>query len=563
MKPVATAAVAVFIATALFWLPSTRYEFLADDDPEYVVENEHVRGGLTSANALWAFDCGYAANWHPLAWLSLMADVSVAGGNGQDARGPRTTGGAWTLDASRVTFVMHLHNVLLHAVVALLLFLLLDFLAPGHLAANALLVLLWAVHPLRCEVTCWISERKELLSVAFMMASVLAYVGRFGTGSPYGYAAALAFQALALMAKPVAVSLPLVFFAWDWAVCGRRFSRCVLRTAPFAVLAAAASVLTLVAQTRGGAMSSAVFMPYAGRVSSALKAPLVYLIQTACPVGLSARYPLEREWQWGWSIAGMAFLLALAFVVVRWWRTRSPLWGAATFGIAWCYGGLIPMLGIVKVGTQPHSDRYTYWVGCGLCAAVALGIRAAGRRWPGICAAAARSRATWLFALAAVGAYGLAGSFRMKVWRDDETYSRDAYAKSGFFDMGNSLAHRLFLTGREAEGEAVLRDAVSRAGEARDAAKGYLARYLAAKERPSADDMWEVGFLARSALAADPQNEKAHEALGLAAYRQGNLVEARVHLAAAVESGARDGSAARLLETVEKRLSEEGAGHVQ
>ena len=159
----------VFLGTVLLYMPSARYAFVDHDDPEYVIENPNMRDGLTWGNIKWAFtSVGYANNWHPLAWISMMADVTLAGPLDDES---------WNRRDNRVAHVMHLHNILLHAANAVLLFFLLGLFLGGDCdfrgdVLRLLLALFWAVHPLRCEVVCWCSERKELTCVFFMLSSL-------------------------------------------------------------------------------------------------------------------------------------------------------------------------------------------------------------------------------------------------------------------------------------------------------------------------------------------------------------------------------------------------------
>src|SRR6516225_487449 len=130
------------------------YGFVNFDDDSYFSANYHVKAGLTWKGALWAFQTGYASNWHPLTWLSLMLDAQLFG-----------TGPAGP----------HLTNVILHAVNAVLLFLLLRRLT-GALWPSALVAALFAVHPLRAESVAWVSERKDVLSAVFFFLMLGAYV---------------------------------------------------------------------------------------------------------------------------------------------------------------------------------------------------------------------------------------------------------------------------------------------------------------------------------------------------------------------------------------------------
>src|SRR5271170_4561664 len=140
------------VTAALYW-PITRNGFVNFDDDQYVVGNPHITSGLTWTNVVWAFKSGEAANWHPLAWMSHMADCDLYGLN---------PGGH------------HLTNLLFHVANTLLLFLLL-FQMTGATWRSAFVAAFFAWHPLRVESVAWAAERKDVLSGFFWMLTLLAY----------------------------------------------------------------------------------------------------------------------------------------------------------------------------------------------------------------------------------------------------------------------------------------------------------------------------------------------------------------------------------------------------
>ena len=140
------------LTLGVFW-PVVHCEFTNFDDPYYVTANPNVLGGLTLENIGWAFRTGYYANWHPLTWLSHMADIELFGGH---------AGGH------------HLTSLLFHTANTLLLFWVLN-LMTGALGRSALVAALFAVHPLHVESVAWISERKDVLSTCFFMLTLWAY----------------------------------------------------------------------------------------------------------------------------------------------------------------------------------------------------------------------------------------------------------------------------------------------------------------------------------------------------------------------------------------------------
>ena len=503
-----------FLGTVILYLPSARYAFVDHDDPEYVIENPNMREGLTWGNIKWAFtSVGYANNWHPLAWISMMADVTLAGPLDDEA---------WNRRDNRVAHVIHLHNILLHASNAVLLFFLLGlFLGKGCDSQGdilrLLLTLFWAVHPLRCEVVCWCSERKELTSVFFMLASLIAYLYPV-TGAVRRrccYVGSLFFFALAILAKPVAVTLPTVMFAWDWILkCRLRW----LKVSPFVLLSLAGCLLTMSSQS--GAIESGADQLVCQRLESIFVAPLIYVRQTLWPSGLSCFYEFTYTMNWVGVCSGALLVLMMAWICVRWLRRREPWAAIAAFGVVWLYVGLLPMLGVVKAGQQEHADRYTYWIGCGLCAVLVLCWKQAKESsWLCRSASAVLPR----FAMA-----GLCGVFllaylthvRMGVWRNTVTLLRDSLPKSWDGTVAGNLASHLSVTGEsEDRQEAEMWLRATMAHRASTVACAELAFFLSHRPQPKIgfedeDPYAEARYLAHRALTGDKDQPVAWEALG-------------------------------------------------
>ena len=142
--PALVAAAIFLLALTVYWA-ATGFGFLNLDDQTYVYENRMVLRGLSWEGFAWAFGSLRGSNWHPLTWLSHMADVQLFG-----------------LEPGR----HHLVSVLIHALDSVLLFLWLR-LATGSTWRSAVVGALFAVHPLHVESVAWISERKDVLSTFF------------------------------------------------------------------------------------------------------------------------------------------------------------------------------------------------------------------------------------------------------------------------------------------------------------------------------------------------------------------------------------------------------------
>jgi protein O-mannosyl-transferase len=181
------------VTLAVFWQAGS-HQFVNFDDPAYVSNNPFSRSGFTLESIAWAFGAFYAYNWHPLTWLSHMADVQLFG----------------LAPAGH-----HLMSVFLHAANVVLLFLLLSRTTKATWR-SAVVALFFALHPLHVESVLWVAERKDVLSTFFALLTLHLYAGYAEERKSWRYLAVLGCYALGLMAKPMLVPLPCVMLLLDY-----------------------------------------------------------------------------------------------------------------------------------------------------------------------------------------------------------------------------------------------------------------------------------------------------------------------------------------------------------
>lgn len=344
---------ALALATAFAYWPVRHHGFIRFDDEGYVAENYVVQQGLTQQGVAWAFVPGHAANWHPLTWLSHMLDCELFG----------VKPGAH-----------HLVNLLFHIVNAVLLFLLFRKIT-GALWRSAFVAALFALHPLHVESVAWISERKDVLSTFFGLLTIWFYARyvqsqkskaqspKFGGGMRW-YGLSLFFFALGLMSKPMLVTFPFVLLLLDfWPLNRLKFSPFEIRNLkfvifeklPFLALTAVSSVLTFLAQQNSGAMATLDQLILSHRIRNAFVAYIGYLGKMFWPAKLAILYPIQvwPLWMVICSALLLVFLSAAAFKLA----TRRPY---ILVGWLWYLGMLVPVIGLVHVGSQWMADRYTY-----------------------------------------------------------------------------------------------------------------------------------------------------------------------------------------------------------
>jgi Flp pilus assembly protein TadD len=354
--------VCVLLAAAVlaaFW-PALRCGFVRYDDPDYVTLNKNVQHGLNWQSIKWAFTAVSAANWHPLTWVSHILDYQVYG--------LKPAG-------------HHMTNLLLHLANAVLLFLLLNGLTDA-LWRSAFVAAMFALHHLRVESVVWISERKDVLSTFFWLLTVAAYVryadkcGVRHAECKVFYALSLLLFALALMAKPMVVTLPFVLLLLDYWPLGRlqfgpKFSwRPAVEKIPFFLLAAGDSAATFLVQNHFGVVTTLARLPLGVRLANIPVAYMRYLSKNFWPAGLAIFYPYHALGVL--EVAGaVGALLAVSVLVV--WRLRAQPYLAV--GWFWFLGMLVPAIGLVQVSTQAMADRYSYLPSVGLWIMVAWGVR--------------------------------------------------------------------------------------------------------------------------------------------------------------------------------------------
>ncbi len=368
------------------------------DDQEYVFANPNVLAGLSGDGVAWAVTAFHGANWHPLTWVSHMLDVELFG----TAPGPH-----------------HLVNALIHAANAVVLFLVLRA-ATSAFWPSAMAAATFAVHPLNVESVAWISQRKGLLSTLFLLLAMGAYVSWTKRGGTRRALLVALLLILGLLAKPMVVSAPLLLLLLDFWPLTRsegvsRNRRLLVEKIPLFALVAGSCAATLAAQAKWSAVASVAGYPIADRVSNALVSYVAYLRDAVWPARLACFYPhpatIGRQTGLLPAVGAAALLLAITGLALATRRTRPWL----LFGWVWFLIALLPVIGLVQVGSQARADRYTYVPMIGIFVAVAWEV-AARVRENRAAAAIAASMAAF-----AIGALGVQAFAQAGTWRDEQS----------------------------------------------------------------------------------------------------------------------------------------------
>jgi len=511
-------ALLLMVATLVLYLRVAGHQFLFYDDDRYITGNEWVRGGLSWSGARWAFTTFHVANWHPLTWLSHMLDVELFG----------VAPGAH-----------HLVNALLHATNAGILFLALAALT-GMPRRSALVAVLFAVHPQHVESVAWVSERKDVLGAFFGFLMLWAYARHAGQPRGRNYLLVLLCFVMSLLSKAMWVTAPFLLLLLDFwplhRVAGSPvetaphgpgvpcipLSRLVAEKVPLFALSLLSSVITVVAQHRGGALVPTEMIGVASRVGNAIVSYVRYLGKAFWPNPLALFYPFPAGGPPAGQIAGAAGLLVLITSGVLSGGRRKPWLPVGWF---WFLGTLVPVIGLVQVGSQGMADRYAYLPAIGLWIAVTWeGARLAGHAPPRV-----RRALPWIpLALVAVLA--------ALTWRQTGYWS----------DQEVLLRHTIAVTENNGRAHLILSQALAEKGRY-DEALGHAAE--AARLEPTHPPAHSnFGFLLykagrvdeaigrfRMAIRLQPDYAEAHYNLGIAYGKKGRTEEAMKEMALGAE----------------------------
>jgi tetratricopeptide (TPR) repeat protein len=323
--------------------------FLNYDDNGYVTQNSHLQPGLTVANISWAFRATIEANWHPLTWISHMADIQLFGLHPAGH---------------------HATSLLLHALNVVLLFFLLRT-ATGFLLRSFFVAALFALHPLNVECVAWISERKSLLCTLFLFLALSAYGWYVRKPGIARYVLVTILFALGLASKPMIITLPFALLLLDYWPLNRlpvpagregisqffkKLWPLALEKLPLLVLSAASAYITVVAQARANTVALTGNFSLYVRVANALWSYLLYLLKAVWPLSLAIFYPHPENTLPLWKpVLGVLAMLVVTYFCLRNLRERHLI-----AGWLWYLGCLVPVMGFVQVGRQAMADRYVY-----------------------------------------------------------------------------------------------------------------------------------------------------------------------------------------------------------
>jgi Flp pilus assembly protein TadD len=522
------------------------FDFVFYDDHVYIMDRPEVASGLTIRGIRWALTSTDAGFWHPVTWVSLMADYQLYGMN---------PGG------------FHITNLIFHLANTLLLYWMLMSMT-GSAWRSGVVAALFAVHPLHVESVAWIAERKDVLSTFFMFWTILGYVFYVRHPRVLAYIAVMLLFVLGIMSKPMLVTLPLLLMLLDYWPLGRFasadekivshppsctglgchrngyrpvFLSLLMEKVPLFVVSAGVGILTVFTEHKVGAVKSFDHFPFFVRLFNTLISYTAYLRITILPVNLAVFYPHPRTWPIGTVIFSIALLTLITGVALQCRRSHPYI----LVGWLWYVVALLPVSGLIQIGDHAMADRYTYVPLVGIFLVIAWGQHDLAKTF---------SFGKYLLGAlmgAAIILLMLLAFVQLSYWRDARSlFDHAAEVTENNYLAYNNLGAALLREG-DTQGAAV---ALTKALKIRPHyAEAYFNMGLAMESKKR---WWDAEQSYRKALEFSPAFAEAHNNLGILHTRDGRLEDAIKQFQEALRIRPGYQAAQKNLELAKKELQE-------
>lgn len=485
--------IGLIVACVAIYGQTFRFDFINIDDRQYIYENPIVEKGLNTKSIWWAFTAVYSGNWHPVTWLTHLADVSLFGMN---------AGGH------------HATNVVIHTLASVLSFFAFRSIT-NTVWPSAAVAALFAIHPAHVESVAWIAERRDVLTALFMMLTLLSYVKyvRSDSGKAKWMAITAVCLALGLMSKGMLVTMPFVLLLCDYWPLNRLNSladlkKVVIEKIPLFALVAASAAITYYSQSSGGAVADLATLSLGDRIQNMIVAYASYVAMLFYPFNLGVFYPIDpNRPTWIFAVSGVVLVaLSVLFLVVL--RHKRYL----AVGWLWFLGMMFPVSGIVQIGGQSMADRYTYVPYFGLFIIVVWGIAELSTKFR------LPEKVVASVAVIAMAALGIRAFDQTSKWQNSETLYRHtlSFTKSNNPLLANLCLHYL----KKADPQTAERQCTELLAQMPETADGYqILGTLSAQN----GKLKEARAFFEKAIALRPDWGVLHLNLGMAAAKLGDV----------------------------------------
>ena len=373
------------IAAFVVYQPTLNFGFTNWDDPTYVKDNPWIRD-FTADGFKRLFTVFLSGNYHPLVLVSYWLEMKWGGG-----------------DPS----LFHKTNLILHILNSILTYLILrrifSAMYPALFAA-----LLFAVHPLHVESVAWITERKDVLFGLFLLLSLWVYqsdaTGRFG----WRYWLSLFLFILSGLSKGQAVMLVPALLVLDFIAGKATLQKSyIMRVLPFVFIGLAIGLLAVYTQQQQANVRVQVGYGFFAQMLVGFQGIWFYLSRTLVPFELSAFYPypdISDGIPFGLWFSGIAGIVALLAGLWSYRYDKLVFAGFAFFLLT-----ILPVLQFLPVGNAMAADRYYYIPAIGAFILMA----AALQKW-----VSQYGIKGWILPMVCIIIMGYFGRLRTYVWKD-------------------------------------------------------------------------------------------------------------------------------------------------
>ena len=395
MVPVLIACFGLAIICLIAYFPGLSNALVDWDDLHYVYEVSLIND--LSFESIRKIFCTYLlGNYHPFTALSLVFNYNLSGVE---------------------PFSYHLTNLVIHIFNSILVLLVVLRMNKGMLAAG-ITAALFAVHPMHVESVVWAAERKDVLYTFFFLCSFLSYLKYIHTGHFRLMALALVLFIFSCFSKGMAVTLPLIMFAADYALGRKNVKSLFVEKIPFFLVSMVFGIVAVDGQQKWGAIPDMPEYGFIDRVFLAIYSFVFYLNKMIVPTGLSAFYPYPvKTGNWFPPLIYISLLVlfiykALAFYTIK--REKFVFFGILFYGIS-----ILPMVQLLPVGDMIAADRYFYVSSIGLFFIAGI-VAEKSVNWYGLKFAHLNTSIIMFFA-AIIGILTYLSNQQSRVWKNDST----------------------------------------------------------------------------------------------------------------------------------------------
>ncbi|HNW89788.1 MAG TPA: tetratricopeptide repeat protein [Bacteroidales bacterium] len=392
---------AVLLATLAIYFKAIRFEFLIWDDNMYINLNERIKE-LSWENVKMMFSEFYFGNYHPITTLTYAIEHKIVG----DGPG-----------------LYHFTNILMHAMNALLVFVLIKKLSPKNVNVALITAAFFAVHPMHIESVAWVSERKDVLYTFFLLLSLIAYTDYLKSKKIKHLIFAGILFLLSCFSKSAAVILPLVLILFDYYLNRKINWKTLAEKIPFFVISLIFGYLAMNSQKAAMPLTDAQVIPVFDRIFIVSNSVVMYLLKAFVPINLSALYPYPV--QLGGTLPVIYYISVLFVGLLLFFVWYSRRWGKdVIFGFLFFVVTIILVLQIITVGNATMADRYTYVPYIGVFFII-------GKLFENLSTKANGAYKKPLQIVLVLGCiiFSVVSFFRIDVWENDETLFSDVMEK--------------------------------------------------------------------------------------------------------------------------------------